>query len=184
MPRPRAGISGFATCAGARFALTLAVALLVGMALPSRLPAATSADDVFVGTWTLDPRASHYVSRDMPARMVIVMDAVPGGIHYKSKAVRAGRNGMAESSVTAEYTADYDGKLAMVLGNSGIMAPVQLHRLNARSVAADYVRGFQRIARSVRVVSADGATMTITTTSTRDDAKTVVNVGVYRRAGR
>lgn len=147
---------------------------------PVGVGAAADADP-FVGTWSLDRAASHYTSRDLPARMVIIMESVPGGIHYRSDALRMGDPAVGAAHMTADYTAQYDGTLAMVMGNSGMLVPVQLRRLDQRSVQADYVRGFQKVASSVRVVSADGTRMTITTTSKAGDGKEVVNIGVYTK---
>jgi len=59
--------------------------------------------------------------------------------------------------------------------------PVSLKRIDRNTVEASYLRGRQVVATSRRVVSKDGRTMTITTTSPDKDGKTVTNVGVYER---
>ena len=150
-------------------------ALWLCLALP--LPALANPDgDPFIGTWSMNTAASTYAAQDMPQSMVIVMQAAPGGIHYRSETIRRDRR-----VAIAEYTAGYDGHLAMVTGDAGIPAPVALKRIDRNTVEASYVRGFQKVASSRRVVSPDGDVMTVTTTSQREDGSEAVNVGVYRR---
>lgn len=152
--------------------------LVMAMVMASAAAAAAADADPFIGTWEMKA-ASGGLGEDLPQHMVIVMDAAAGGVHYRSEATRG--NGR---TATAEYTAEYDGQLAMVSGDAGLLAPVALKRIDRNTVEASYKRGFQTIASSRRVVSPDGATMTITTSSTADDGRKVVNVGVFERLRR
>jgi hypothetical protein len=142
--------------------------------------AATAADerDPFVGIWELDTGLSKYESKDMPQKMVIVMVAVPQGVHYQSLTTFADHR-----VASAAYTAGYDGRPAMVTGDAGLMAPVVLKRKDRYIVDAVYVRGFQTIASGHRVISPDGATMTITTSSKSAQGTDVVNIGIYHKVG-
>ncbi len=123
------------------------------------------------------PQRSRYESGDLPAHMVIVMSPADRGIHYTSETTFS--NG---SRVTSEYTADYDGGLALVVGTSGIMAPVLLKRVDERTVECSFMKGLRAVATSRRVVSGDGATMTITTVSAAKDGASGTNVAVFERA--
>jgi hypothetical protein len=145
--------------------------LMLGILLAS----SALAEDAFCGRWEMDVAASSYASGDLPQAMTIEMDNANGHEHYRSRTVR--RN---QQVATAEYTADYDGRLAMVVGDSGMLTPVSLKRVSANIIEATYQRAFQTIARSTRVVSADALTLTITTTISGEPQNTV-NVGVYKR---
>ena len=148
--------------------------LLVSMLLA---PWVQAGDDLFLGTWTLDTRASHYAAGEVPRSMVIVMAQTPDGISYRSVSTLAdGR------SATAEYVADYLGNLAMVVGDAGMLVPVSVKRIDPYTVEATYIRGFKAVAVSRRVLSLDGSVMTITTYSPGQAAPVLANVGVYVRS--
>jgi hypothetical protein len=140
------------------------------------LPASSAlGEDAFCGRWVMNVAASSYATGDLPQAMIIEMDTANGHEHYRSRTVR--RN---QQIATAEYTADFDGRLAMVVGDSGMLTPVSLKRMSANTIEATYQRAFQTIARSIRVVSADALTMTITTTIS-GEPQNIVNIGIYDR---
>ena len=139
-------------------------------------PLALHAADPFLGKWTLDVKRSKYPAGACPAQMTIEMSSAGHGVHYHSESRLT--NG---SLVNADYTADYDGKPAIVMGDRGMLLPVSLERAGQRIVIAKYESGFQVAATSRRVVSADGGVMTITTTSRDRSGKSVTNVGVYTK---
>jgi hypothetical protein len=149
----------------------LAVMLAIGVA-------AADERDPFVGIWELDTGLSRYESKDMPQKMVIVMEAAPQGVKYQSLTTCADHR-----AASAAYTAEYDGRPAMVTGDAGLMAPVVLKRKDRYTVDAIYVRGFQTIASSHRVISPDGAVMTITTSSKGTKGTDIVNIGIYHKVG-
>ncbi|WP_139285064.1 hypothetical protein [Terriglobus roseus] len=97
------------------------------------------------------------------------------GVHYHSHT-----QPMAGEPFDVDYTADYDGKPAMVTGSKSILLPVSLQRDGA-AVIATYRNAFQVAATSKRTLSDDGRTMTITTISSDSTGVSVTNVGVYRR---
>jgi hypothetical protein len=138
--------------------------------------AAAEERDPFVGIWELDTGLSKYESKDLPQKMVIVMQAAPHGVQYKSETTFAGHR-----VSSAAYTAEYDGRPAMVTGDAGLMAPVLLKRKDMNTVDAVYVRGLQAIASSHRVISADGAIMTITTSSKTAQGAEIINIGIYHK---
>jgi hypothetical protein len=138
--------------------------------------AVSAATDPFVGTWTLNVQKSKYLPGTLPKRMIIRMEAADDGIRYRSETIDAGGR-----TSTAEYVAGYDGKEAIVKGRLGLMLPVSLKRLDSNTVEASYMRGFQVVATSRRVVSKDGRVMTVTTTSKDKDGHSVTNIGIYDR---
>jgi hypothetical protein len=82
----------------------------------------------------------------------------------------------------AEYTANYDGKQAIVMGAHGMLLPVFLKRVDRYTVVASYTKALQVVARSRRVVSEDGMVMTITTTAKGKAGKNITTIGVYQKA--
>lgn len=137
---------------------------------------ALGATDPFIGKWRLNAQKSRYTPGTLPISMVIEMDSVGDGIHYRSETTYANGN-----STHSEYTADYNGREAIVMGSTGLMTPVSLKRVDVNVVVASYVRALRVIATSRRAVSRNGRVMTITTTSPDGDAKVVTTVGVYER---
>jgi hypothetical protein len=136
------------------------------------------ADDPFVGAWRMNASASTYAANEMPKAMQIVMEQTPEGIHYRSETTHAN-----DRMTVAEYTAEYDGKPVIVIGNAGLMAPVALKRIDANTIEATYIRGLQVVATSRRVLSNDRHTMTITTAIYDSQRNKKTNVGVYERVG-
>lgn len=137
---------------------------------------ALASTDPFVGKWKLDVRHSNYPGDTCPKTMTIEMRAAEDGISYHSDALY--RNG---GEIHAQYTAKYDGKQVVVMSARGMLLPVSLKRIDLRTVVASYSRGFQVVAVSRRVVSADGQRMTIKTTSKDKAGKSATTVGLYAR---
>jgi len=137
---------------------------------------ASAFTDPFVGRYVLNPSLSKYPSGTCPRRMVIEIESAGDGVHYRSDATYA--NGVRAHS---EYTADYNGKQSLVVGNHGMLLPVSLKRSNSRLVLASYTKGLQVVASSRRVVSKDGRRMTITTISKDRTGADVMTVGVYEK---
>jgi hypothetical protein len=135
------------------------------------------AADPFLGKWTLDIKRSKYPATYCPARMTIEMTPAPNGVHYHSATHLT--NG---SSFSADYIARYDDHPTMVMGAKGVLLPVALHRESANVVIAKYVSGLETRATSRRIVSADGNTMTVTTTSRDGSGNEFTNIGVYKKA--
>jgi hypothetical protein len=136
-----------------------------------------AASDPFAGKWVMDPQRSRYGSGEVPRHMVIVMSPMAGGIHYRSDTTLSNGN-----RVSSEYTTDYDGGLAIVLGTTGVMAPVSVKRVDERTIECSYMKGIRVVAISRRVISEDGSTMTISTVSPAKDDTTGTNVAVFDRA--
>jgi len=154
--------------------MTKTICLLIAAALLAASAAAST--DPFLGRWTLNLRRSKYPAGACPKRMVIEMNSVERGIHYRSETTYANGN-----TLRAEYTADYDGKPAIVLGSRGMLLPVSLKRIDSHTVIASYTKSSEVVATSRRVVSGDGRLMTITTTSKDQSGKKATAVGVYEK---
>ena len=137
---------------------------------------AMGSSDPFVGKWVLDVRRSEYPAGTCPRTMVIGMETTGKGVRYRSDATYA--NG---GKLHSEYTADYDGNQAIVMGARGMMLPVFLRRIDAHTVVASYTKELMVVATSRRVVSEDGRVMTITTISKDPSGKSVKTVGVYEK---
>lgn len=153
-------------------AISCAIAVILLLATATASPST----DPFVGQWVLAPALSKYPGGACPKHMVIEMEGAGDGIRYRSDTTYA-------SGITAhsEYTADYNGKSSLVMGNRGMLLPVSLKRSSPRLVLASYTRGSQVVATSRRVVSKDGRRMTITTISKDRTGADVVTVGVYEK---
>lgn len=139
---------------------------------------AKAAPDPFAGKWVMDVKQSHYPAGTCPTSMTIEMEAVGRGVRYRSDAFFEGGR-----TSHSEYTADYDGNQAIVMGTRGMLLPVFLKRLDANTVEALYTKDLVIVATSRRVVSEDGQRMTITTMSKDASGKTVTTVGVYKKQG-
>jgi hypothetical protein len=137
---------------------------------------ALASTDPFLGKWRLDVRHSKYPGDTCPKTMTIEMRAAEDGIWYHSDALY--KNG---GEIHAQYTANYDGKQVVVMSARGMLLPVSLKRIDLHTVVASYSQGFQVVAVSRRVVSADGRRMTIKTTSKDKAGKSVTTVGFYVR---
>jgi hypothetical protein len=133
-------------------------------------------DDPFAGTWTLDVQRSSYPAGTCPASMTIEMESVGRGIRYRSDTFFA--DGRASHS---EYSADYEGNQAIVMGTRGMMLPVFLKRIDARTVVASYTKNLMIVAISRRVLSEDLRTMTITTNSKDFSGKTTTTIGLFTK---
>jgi hypothetical protein len=138
--------------------------------------AAAVDDDPFVGVWVLDVANSRYPSGTCPDSMQVEMKPAGGGVQYRSDAAYA--NGR---TVHTEYTADYNGNQAIVMGNHGMMLPVFLKRIDPHWVRASYTKSLQVVATSERVLSPDGLTMTITTTFSVSPDEKVTTIAVFHK---
>lgn len=141
--------------------------------------AAAAAADPFAGRWKLNVMHSHYPAGACPTSMVIEIEEIGGGIRYDSDTRY--RNG---AETHTQYAAMHDGKPVIVTSSRGLMLPVSLKRIDARTVEAIYSRGLQVIATSRRTVSSDGKRMKITTLTTDASGRAVKTIGVYDKERR
>ena len=137
---------------------------------------ARASDDPFVGTWVLDAASSQYPAGTCPESMVVEMKAAGNGVQYRSDAKYA--NGRV---IHSEYTADYDGNQAIVMGSHGMMLPVFLVRIDSRAVFASLheVAANRRHQRESCIQ--DGRRMTITTIATSPSGEKTTTIGVFNK---
>lgn len=150
--------------------------ILSSIAVCLLMASASASSDPFVGRWILHPEHSKYPLGACPKRMVIEMKSIGNGIRYHSETTYS--NG---SAMQSNYQAQYNGAESIVVGGRGMLLPVSLKRVDSHTVVASYKRFLQVVATSRRVVSADGRSMTITTTSKDVKGLRVTSVGVYER---
>ena len=79
------------------------------------------ATDPFVGKWTLNVQKSKYPPGTCPKHMVIEIEPAGHGIRYHSETTSA--NG---SFTSSDYTADYSGKQAIVLGSVSMFFMIRI----------------------------------------------------------
>jgi hypothetical protein len=134
---------------------------------------AQSKDDPFLGRWTLD-RAKSEFSGAPPERRVAVFELLPdGSMKHVTETVIA--NG---STDRVEYTYKYDGKDNPI--QNSFMSTVAVKRINPRSnERTGKVRG-EVVETSMRTVSADGKTLTITIKGSNDGTE-YSSTQVFRR---
>jgi hypothetical protein len=148
---------------------------LTKLALVVTLAAAASGvqaqADATVGTWKLNLAKTKYNAGQAPKSTTLVIEAAGQGVKLTSNTVLA--DGSARK---ISYTATYDGKDAAVTGTPDYDTISLTKTANgsegSRKKAGKVLQTF------TRVVSADGKTMTVTSTGTNAAGK-VDNVQVY-----
>ncbi len=127
-----------------------------------------------LGTWRLNVAKSKYSPGPAPKSGTVTFSAAGQGV----KAVIDGV-GPDDSKTHWEYTANFDGKPYPVTGNpDGDM--VVAKRVNA-SIETSYALKGKPTTVNTRVVSADGKTLTVTSTGTNGQGQKVNNVQVFEK---
>ncbi len=155
-------------------ARSVAIAGVVCAALASVSVAQTAIPGL--GAWKLNVAKSKYSPGPAPKSSTVTFTAVGQG-------VKAVIDGEAEdgSKVHWEYTANFDGKPYPVTGNpDGDM--VVAKRVNPTTIETTYTLKGKTTTVNRRVLSADGKTLTITTTGTNAQGQKVNNVQVFEKA--
>lgn len=133
------------------------------------------APDPAVGKWTLNVAKSKFSPGPAPKSMTATISAT--GATYKVVVEGASADG---AKINWEYSAAFDGKPHPVKGNpDGDM--VVAKRVNATSVDTSYTLKGKPSTNNSRVVSADGKTMTVTSTGTNAQGQKINNVQVFER---
>lgn len=150
-------------------ALAASVTLVLGV-----IGAAQTADPG-LGAWTLNVAKSTYTPGPTPKSLMVTFSAAGAGI--RAVIDGAGPDG---AKVHWEYTANLDGKPSPVTGNAdGDM--VMATRVNATTVETRYTLKGKPTTTNRRVVSADGKTLTVTTTGVNAQGQKVNNVQVFEK---
>ena len=150
-----------------RASLFTAVAITLAMALGGTAFAQA------VGTWKLDLAKSKYQQGQAPKSATLVYEAAGAGIKVTVDQVPA--DGPA---IQVSVTANYDGKDVPVVGNPNADM-VARTRVNATTTKLVNKKGGNILSTATLVVSADGKTLTITTTGKNAKGQTIDSVAVY-----
>jgi hypothetical protein len=128
-----------------------------------------------LGTWRLNVAKSKYSPGPAPKSATVTFSAAGQGV----KAVIDGV-GPDGSKTHWEYTANFDGKPYPVTGN-GDGDMVVARRVNATTIETSYTLKGKPTVVNTRVVSADGKTLTVTSTGTNAQGQKVNNVQVFEK---
>ena len=130
-------------------------------------------EDPLVGTWKL--RAAKGPDGKPVSSNTIIFEPLPNGEKRRSYGVNA-QGQKTESS----YTAYCDGKDYPITGNPDVDA-VEVRCVDSRTRERVNKKNGQIISIARRVVSADGKTMTVTTTRTDAAGKKTTSATIYDR---
>jgi hypothetical protein len=152
-----------------RASLFTAVAIVFAMAFEGTTAAQA------VGTWKLNLAKSKYQPGQAPKSATLVYEAAGPGIKVTVDQVPA--DGPA---IHYDYTANYDGKDGAVVG-SPYGDTAARTRVNATTTKLVYKQGGKILSTMTFVVSADGKTLTITTTGKNAKGQNIDGVAVYEK---
>lgn len=127
-----------------------------------------------LGTWKLNVAKSKYSPGPAPTNATVTFSAAGQGVKAVVDGVAPG------TKVHWEYTANFDGKAYPVTGN-GDGDMVVMKRVDANTIETAYTLKGKPTVVNRRVVSADGKTLTVTTTGTNTQGQKVNNVQVFER---
>jgi len=146
--------------------------LVASMAVAATAAFAQSGE---LGTWRLNAAKSKFTPGPAPKSSSVTFSAAGQGV--KAVIDTVGADG---SKVHWEYTANFDGKAYPVTGNpDGDM--VVARRINPTSIETSYTLKGKATTVNTRVVSADGKTLTVTSTGTNAQGQKINNVQVFDR---
>ena len=132
--------------------------------------------DPFYGTWTLDPQQSHYTHESPPDRMTVVIAPERDGLSYRSEVHYSdGR------TLAVRYVAHFDGVPVLVVGTTGLLAPIALSRTDAATIDAVYRMGIKKVAWSHWSLNAERKQLQVVTTSLTPQGDEICNVVVLNR---
>jgi len=141
------------------------------------IPAALWAgSDPLMGTWKLNLSKSTYSPGPPPTNSLNTYEPY-GKDGFKYNAFQVDAHG---KSLHVTFVAEYDGKDYPITGDPGRDA-IFAERIDAYTTHTTNRKDGKITTTSLRVISRDGKTMTITTTGTDAQGRPVHNVGVYDR---
>jgi hypothetical protein len=144
-------------------------ALTVGVAARAQTP------DPYVGTWTLDVAKSSFKPGPAPKSTTVVAEAAGKGLKVSVDAVGADGTPMKWG-----YTTMRDGKDVPVTGNPNYDT-VAWTQHTPTTVTAEYKKGGKVVTTSKTSVSADGKTVTLTSSGPDPKGQAVNIVAVYTK---
>ncbi len=128
-----------------------------------------------IGTWKLNLAKSTYAAGTAPKSATFTVVAAGAGVKVTVDGVNA------DGTVSHwMYTANYDGKDYPVTGNPN-RETVASNLVDANTLKSIYKKGGKAAVTQTSVLSSDGRTITITSTSTDAKGQPVNAVAVYDR---
>jgi hypothetical protein len=122
-------------------------------ALLAAIPVA-AADLALTGTWQLSPAKSHFSNGELPAKLVLTIEADGSdGLRYRSANMVAGKAG------GATWTAHFDGKAYPVTGTSDYDT-VTVQKVDSRTFHLQMRKHGELIVDLTYTVAADGKSLT------------------------
>jgi hypothetical protein len=151
---------------------TIVVGLVMVFAAGS---ASAQGSDPQNGTWKLDVAKSTFSPGPAPKSETLVIEGTDAT--HKVTVDRTPATGAAEHwSVSGAY-----GKELPVVGNNPNADTYVFKRINATTIEAQHLKGGKPTVKNTSVVSADGKTLTITSTGTDEQGRTRHNVEVFSK---
>jgi uncharacterized protein (DUF2147 family) len=152
----------------------LSVVALAGI-LGLGVAASAQAPDPIVGTWTLDVAKSTYKPGPAPKSAVVMIEAAGKG--YKISIDSVGADGAA---MKWGWTNTEDGKEFAITGNPMYDAGTTT-RTSPKEGTNVYKKAGKTIVTAKTSVSADGKTLTVTSTGTDARGQAINNMAIYTR---
>jgi hypothetical protein len=154
-----------------------AVGVLVGVAALLVATAATSqTTDPIMGTWTLDVAKSTYKPGPGPKSSKLTIEPVGKGFKASIDSVTADGSPLKWGFTTAR-----DGKEEAPVTGNPMFDVVTSTRESATAGTNVYKKGGKVVMTTKAAVSADGNTMTLTSTGTDAKGQAINNVAIYRK---
>jgi hypothetical protein len=129
--------------------------------------------DPAIGTWKLNAAKSRYNPGPPPKSQTITITAAGNGITVMSRGTDA-----AGKPLATDYTVAFDGKDVPVKGSPSYDM-TSAKRVDANTTELTRKKAGKAVQSVRRAVSADGKTMTITTTGVNENGDKISNVGVF-----
>lgn len=133
--------------------------------------------DPFAGTWKLNVAKSSYNPGPAPKSGTVTITSEGSTVTVVVDGVSA-----AGEKVHWQYTGSHDGKPYKIVGNNPDADMVSLKRVPPRSVETTNTLKGKATTTNVRTVSADGKTLTVTTTGVNAAGQTVNNRQVFEKS--
>jgi len=147
----------------------------LGLALALAGTALAQSGNPRIGTWKLNLAKSTYAAGTAPKSATFTVVAAGAGVKVTVDGVNA------DGTVSHwMYTANYDGKDYPVTGNPN-RETVASTLVDANTLKSIYKKGGKAAVTQTSVLSSDGKTITITSTSTDAKGQPVNSVAIYDR---
>jgi hypothetical protein len=137
--------------------------------------AGAQSKDPVVGTWKLDVAKSSYKPGPAPKSVTVMVEPAGKGIKVSVDAVNADGAPMKWG-----FTTQRDGKEVPVTGNP-MYDTATTTQASPTTGTTEYRKGGKVVATSQLAVSADGKTMTLTSSGTDAKGQAINNVAVYTK---